>query len=118
MKHTEILTSAAGNLKSREDQFGPEEVAFSNAARIGSVMLNKTITPHDVATILLCLDLGRIPNSRGNNQNYINLINNAAYVGQYSRAESTVLASMEDDIADMAAKLAPSMPRADYNTAE
>jgi hypothetical protein len=116
MKHTEILTSAAGNLKSREDQFGPEEVAFSNAARIASVMLNKTITPHDVTTILLCLDLGRIPNSRGNDQNYINLINNAAYVGQYSRAESTVLASMEDDIADMAAKLAP-MPRADYNNA-
>ena len=41
MKHTEILTSAAGNLKSREDQFGPEERAFDNAAQIASIMLTR-----------------------------------------------------------------------------
>ena len=116
MKHTDLLTSAAGNLKSREDQFGPEEQAFDNAARIATVMLNKNITPHDITTVLMCLDLGRIPLSRTNDQNYVNLINNAAYVGQYSRAQSTILAGMTDEIADMAAKLAP-MPRADYNSA-
>jgi hypothetical protein len=111
MKHTEILTSAAGNLKSREDQFGPEERAFDNAAQIASIMLGKPITPHDVTTILLCVDLGRIPQSRTNNVNYVNLINNAAYVGQYSRSEATVMSSLTDDITSMAAKLAPVMPR-------
>lgn len=111
MKHTEILTSAAGNLKSREDQFGPEERAFDNAAQIASIMLGKPITQHDITTILLCVDLGRIPQSRTNNINYVNLINNAAYVGQYSRSEATVMSSLSDEITNMASRLAPTMPR-------
>lgn len=115
MKHTDLLTSAAANLGEREAQYGPEELAFSNAARIASIMLNKTIVPHDVVTILLALDIGRIPNSRSNDKNYINLINNAAYVGQYSKTSDTALNQFNDDVAEMAAKLAP-MPRAEYTT--
>ena len=118
MKHTEILTAAAANLGERENQYGPEEVAFTNAARIASILLNKTIVAHDIATILLALDLGRIPNSRTNDKNYVNLINNAAYVGQYSRTTDTALSQFNDDVAEMASKLAP-MPRAEYaNPAE
>ena len=113
MKHTDLLTAAATNLGERESQYGPEEIAFTNAARIASIMLNKTIVPHDVATILLALDLGRIPNSRSNDKNYINIINNAAYVGQYSKSTETALNQFNDDVAEMAAKLAP-MPKAEY----
>jgi len=101
------LSSAVGILKDRAAQYGPEEDCFGRISQLSSIILNKTISPYDVAMILHCTKLGRLQENRTNADHYVDGINYLAFSGQFAGLRASVEAAVEDDIAALARKFAP-----------
>ena len=121
MKHTEILGQTISTLRERGDQYGPEEACFERIATLSSIVLNKSISPYDIAMILHCVKLGRLQENRNNADNYIDGIAYLAFSGQFANLPNAVSIALEDDIAAMASKLAPlkySVPKPEQPTEE
>ena len=121
MKHTEILGQTINTLRERGDQYGPEEACFERIATLSSIVLNKSISPYDIAMILHCVKLGRLQENRNNADNYIDGIAYLAFSGQFANLTNSVSIALEDDIAAMASKLAPlkySVPKPEQQTEE
>lgn len=107
MNHKEVLSSAVGILKDRAVQYGPEEDCFGRISQLASIVLNKPISPYDVAMILHCTKLGRLQENRTNPDNYVDGINYLAFGGQFAGLQTSVVTAAEDDIAALARKFAP-----------
>jgi Domain of unknown function (DUF6378) len=128
--HTDILRKAAVTLTDRGGQYGPADECFERIAKIASLILNKMITPYDVAVIQMAVKLGRMPESRHDEDHYVDLVNYASFAAEFSRPKEEpvrhepvaqpvsapkpmlktsdlVMDEMEADIAKMAQKLAP-----------
>ena len=121
MKHTEILGQTISTLRERGAQYGPEEACFERIATLSSIVLNKSISPYDIAMILHCVKLGRLQENRNNADNYIDGIAYLAFSGQFANLTNSVSIALEDDIAAMASKLAPlkySVPKPEQQTEE
>ena len=110
MNHKEVLSSAVGILKDRAVQYGPEEDCFGRISQLASIVLNKPISPYDVAMILHCTKLGRLQENRTNPDNYVDGINYLAFASQFSTSEEQAKVALEEDIAAMARKFAPRRP--------
>ena len=107
MNHKEVLSSAVGILKDRAAQYGPEEDCFGRISQLASIVLNKPVSPYDVAMILHCTKLGRLQENRTNPDNYVDGINYLAFGGQFAGLRASVEVAVEDDIAALARKFAP-----------
>lgn len=114
----------------RGGQYGPADECFERIAKIASLILNKIITPYDVAVVQMAVKLGRMPESRHDEDHYVDLMNYASFAAEFSRPKEEqaqpaptpapiyapkptlktadlVAADVEDGIADLAKKLAP-----------
>jgi len=100
-------------LRERGDQYGPVEECFNRVCTIASVMLNRTVTPYEVAMIEVAVKLGRLQNARDLQDNYIDSINYLAFAAQFISAKPDN-ATIEDDIAEFAKKYAPRPDPAQY----
>lgn len=120
MKHTEILGQTINTLRERGVQYGPEEACFERIATLSSIVLNKSISPYDIAMILHCVKLGRLQENRNNPDNYIDGVAYLAFGGQFANLPNSVSIALEDDIVAMASKLGPlkyAMPKKDVEKA-
>jgi hypothetical protein len=70
-------------------------------------MINKDITPYDVAMILHCVKMGRLQEARALDDNYVDAINYLAFAAQFAGAQFSTQTIVEDDIAAMAKRFAP-----------
>ena len=85
MGRDEVLTTAKDVAAERAFQYGEEMLLI--ASKISSTVLNKNITPHDVAIILAALKLARIKDSKKKLDNYVDAINYLGFAAEYIEAE-------------------------------
>lgn len=119
MNHKELLGQTVNTLRERAAQYGPEEPCFERIAAMSSIVLNKSVSPYDIAMIMVCVKLGRMQENRNNADNYIDSIAYMAFAGQFANLKRSIETAVEDDIVAMAAKLGPlkySIPKTTQET--
>lgn len=104
MKHTEVLKTAALTLSARGRQYGPAEECFDRIAQISTLILNKSISPYDIAMIQVATKLGRLQEDRLNGDSYVDGVNYLSFAAQFAGAEESIATSIEDDTAAMIAR--------------
>ena len=104
MDHKEILSDAVNTLRDRGEQYGDENELFERACSIYNLITGDSMTPWQANMWMTSLKMARIKPNRGKADNYVDGINYLAFAG------SLAVNNIEEDIADMAKKLAPRMP--------
>ena len=104
--HAEILASAVGTLRERGNQYGAIEPCFDRISKLATIILNKPISPYDVAMIEVAVKLGRLQEARDLDDNYKDAINYLAFAAQFIDAKPSN-EQIESDIAEFAKKYAP-----------
>ncbi len=99
-------------LKERGLQYGPEEACFDRIAKLATIVLNKEISPYDIAMIQVCLKLGRLQEARTLKDNYVDSINYMAFAAQFADQGVSVQTALNDDVRALVERLAPE-PRID-----
>lgn len=114
MHHTEFLTMTARILQERGKEYGPVEPCFQRIADLAGILLNRNITPFEVCIFHIATKLARSVESPTKDDTWVDLINYAAFAGQFSTARSNGndkvnLAQLEADLhtAEIARKFAP-----------
>jgi hypothetical protein len=57
---------------------------FSRIAQIATLMLNKPVTPHDVAMVQLATKLGRLAYNPGHADSYLDAVNYTAFAAEFA----------------------------------
>lgn len=109
MNHIEVMTQAVHTLRSRGDQYGNVETSFDKISKLASLVLNKDVSPYDVAGILHAVKLSRMSNDPSNPDHYVDGINYMAFMAQFAGIPTSQEVNVEDDIAALARKFAPSI---------
>lgn len=71
----DILTDAIAILEERGQQYGDITPSFNRAAVMATAMLDKTITPRDVAMVLLAVKMSRLANDPSHRDSVVDGIN-------------------------------------------
>jgi len=82
-------------------------MCFDRISKISTLILNKEISPYDVAMIMVALKLGRLQESRSLDDHYVDGINYMAFAAQFAKAQTSIETAIGDDIAAMAKRFAP-----------
>lgn len=83
MNRTEILRTANEYItKDRQSTHGEAENNFANISRLWSAYLNYTITPQDVAMLMVLLKVARYKGNPSHIDNAIDLCGYAALAGE------------------------------------
>jgi hypothetical protein len=85
MHHVDILNTATATLTERGKDYGDAAVNFDNIAHIASIVLNRVVTPYEVSIFHIATKLGRAATSPGKEDTWIDLVNYAAFAGQFSQ---------------------------------
>lgn len=118
MNHKDLLADAVATLRERGNRYGPMEEMFDRTARLASIILDRTVTPYEITTILKCLKDARKKYDRANPEHYMDNINYEAFSAQFMLApvEPTPQDLAEDQmIRHMAQQLAPSRSEGETN---
>jgi len=116
MHHTDYISASARILNERGQEYGPVEPCFERIAGIASLLLNRNVSPFEVCVFHIATKLARSVESPTKSDTWIDLINYAAFAGQFSAVrghgnEKVNLAQMEAELhasaADIARKFAP-----------
>lgn len=114
MHHTEFVTASARILNERGQEYGSVEPCFQRIASMASLLLNRNVSPFEVCIFHIATKLARSVESPTKSDTWIDLINYAAFAGQFSELrghgnEAVNLAQMEADLtaAEIARKFAP-----------
>jgi len=109
MNYTDVFAQAIATLRERGEKYGNAAEMFDRTARLATIILDREISPFEVATILKCLKDARKKNDRLNVDHYIDAINYEAFAYQFATAGLDELA--ENQVAaELAKKLAPVNP--------
>ena len=108
--HREVLQTSASVLNDRAAQYGDETACFDRVATIASTILGKNLTAYDISIIMVAMKLGRLREAHQKVDTYVDAINYVAFAAQFAPAGSYEdgIAEMEDRIAELAEKFAPS----------
>jgi len=98
MNHLEILNSAVDMLKLKGQLYGPEDVLHEDISKLCTVLLNKSISPYDVAMVHVATKLARIKNQRDHFDSYIDAVNYLSFAGQFAQRMDSVTVAMEDEL--------------------
>lgn len=96
MNHKDVLTTAVGVLRDRGVQYGPEDQLFDRISRIATVMLDRVVTPYDVAMIHVATKMARIASNPRHADNYVDGINYLAFSAQFVDIERST--AEEEDL--------------------
>jgi hypothetical protein len=77
MNHNDVLSAAISSIRDRGKDFGDIKTSFQKAAIIASAMLDKTITPYDVAVIANAMEMSRLSNNPTHQESWVA---SAAYI--------------------------------------
>ena len=83
----QTLRAAAALIEERGAVYGDARQNFARIARIASTILGKEVSRYDVATILLAVKLGRVPEDPAYADSYDDGINYLAFMKMF-RTES------------------------------
>ena len=115
MNHTDVLAESVRVLKERGAKYGDASEMFDRTAGLASIILNKPISPYDIAIILKCLKDARKKNDPYNVEHYSDAINYEAFAYQFA-TEHLNKAADDAMTAEIAKKFAPELPNTgDYN---
>jgi hypothetical protein len=85
MHHTDVLKTAFAMLTERGNDYGDAAVCFDKIAMISGVILNRPVSPYEVAVFHIATKLGRAATSPGKTDTWVDLANYAAFAGQFSQ---------------------------------
>jgi hypothetical protein len=102
MEYPEIMQKTIETFHDRASQYGDMRETLERQAKMATLVLDKTITAYDIAMIMHCIKMGRIPSDRNNVDSYVDGINYFAFAGMLATTKS-----IEQEIADLAKKFAP-----------
>lgn len=80
---TETLRSAADLIEQRGQLYGDARKNFRRISKIASVILGRDVTRYEVATILLAVKLGRMPEDPSYADSYDDGINYLAFMKMF-----------------------------------
>lgn len=115
MDYCEIMHEAAKTFNNRNPKYGDMRAGMDRVAEIATLITGVHLTGHDVALVLHAVKLSRLNNDRSNPDHYIDGVNYLAFAGeliqpveiaQPSAAPPVDIKSLEDGIADIAARYA------------
>jgi hypothetical protein len=121
MEYRDFMTDAARIFNDRNPKYGDMRVGMERVAQISTLLTGMRLTAHDVALVLHAVKLSRLGGDRANPDHYVDGINYLAFAGeliteqpedQYE-VKMPMAKSLDDGIAEMAAKLAPQKPEGD-----
>lgn len=110
MDHKDILTQSATILNKRAEQYGDMREVMHRASLHASLLLGRTVSKYEVATIMIAVKMSRIPSSVDLMDNYVDGINYMSFAGEFAVAEAKNNKSDEelyDGISEIARKFAP-----------
>lgn len=105
MNHKDVLSSAVNTLRDRAGQYGQEDMVFDRISRIATVMLDRVITPYDVAMIHVATKMARVASNPRHADNYVDGVNYMAFAAQFAGIATST--AEEEEIAALARKFAP-----------
>lgn len=101
--HQELIAEAAGSFAEHMADYGEPAKNYERASALVSLLLNKPITPYEIAIIKLAVKLSRIAETSDFRRAYIEAIACIALAGEFSGAGYV-------STKRMAAALKPAMP--------
>jgi len=84
MHYRDVLKNCAAILNDRDKKYGDSDICFDRISKIASIVLDRPISTYDVAIILSCVKLGRIPGDPAYADNYVDLANYAAFSAHFA----------------------------------
>lgn len=105
MNHKDVLSSAVNTLRDRGGQYGPEDLVFDRISRIATVMLDRVITPYEIAIIHVATKMARMTSDPKKADNYVDGVNYMAFAAQFAGIQTST--AEEEEIAALARKFAP-----------
>ena len=117
MKLDDTLVHSAQQLHNSEHNYGETGAFWAKAAQLASIKANKTISTYDMVLCHIAALETKISNKNNALTVYAELAAMYAVLATLAPAEpdpaAQALDAIEADIRDMAAKLAPEMPKAE-----
>ena len=105
MNHKDVLTSAVNTLRDRGARYGNEDMMFDKISRIATVMLDRVMTPYEVAIIHLATKMARMSVTPKHEDNYVDGVNYMAFAAQFADIERST--AEDEEIAALARRFAP-----------
>lgn len=78
--------------------FGSTEAVFERASRIASIVLNKKISPYDVAMISTAIEMGRLPVNRADPEVFSKTINGIGIGYALAQHPESAACAAEDNL--------------------
>ena len=97
MHYRDVLKNCAAILGDRDKKYGDSDACFTRIAKIASIVLDRPISTYDVAIILSCVKLGRIPGDPAYADNYVDLANYAAFSAHFAGADAEQPVRLSDE---------------------
>lgn len=91
MNYTDLMKTALKTIEERGDQYGTVENNFNRISAIASAILDKRVTPYEIAIILHALKLARIGAAPNHADSYIDGINYLAFAGGFMLSQKPLV---------------------------
>jgi len=83
VKHTDLIKTALKTIEERGEQYGTVENNFNRISTIASAILDRQVTPYEIAMILHALKLARIGAAPEHADSYVDGISYLAFAGGF-----------------------------------
>ena len=87
MEHGTILATAAKTIAKRRESYGTPAECFERAAVIAGAMLDKPISPFEIAVVFHAMKLARAAQSPKNQDHFVDGISYLAFAAEFVGAE-------------------------------
>jgi hypothetical protein len=77
-------------MNQRGEEYGHLKENFDRISALASIMLGRTITPYEIAVMLLAVKMSRMSENRFKLDNYFDGVNYMAFAGCFAAMEATV----------------------------
>jgi hypothetical protein len=114
--HRATLEETLATITQRGTEYGDPRPSFKRASLFASTLLGRTVTPYDVAIVMMSVKLSRISNER-KHDSFVDLIAYASFADEYVDDAApeealkirldNVAADIDENIREIAKTLAP-----------
>lgn len=84
MHYRDTLKIAIDTMDERQKKYASPEVNFARIASLASILLNRNVSPYEIAMIHLCTKLGRHIETPTYDDNIVDGVNYLAFVGTFA----------------------------------
>lgn len=84
MHYRNLLKTALETMDERQKKYASPEVNFARIASLASILLNRNVTPYEIAMIHLCTKLGRHIETPTYDDNILDGVNYLAFAGTFA----------------------------------